>query len=270
MSDSLGIILAVVVSEVLPAGIAGYAAYWALSVRRALAGRMYRNHALLLGIVGILVAMVGFLTYSTNQIINDLLTVFYSAVFPFLFAFVDSTIPVARRSDPLLRSILHWNRLRFVLWGEAFALAIVTFIPAASPEFVGNSSAASLGNLVWPLLATTLFGISGAALVIGARRSRDQILKGSLKWMGLCLLVFVLGFVGDTIVTSLPGVTTFDFYYSYYAVPTGLLSIVGTYFLYRSSRSLAPINPLQPAQLDVLPQGATTTVAGDSTTFSPS
>jgi len=240
MSDSSAIITAVVVAEVVPGAICLYAAYWAFSVRKALAGGMYRRHAFLLGGVSVLLAMAGFLTYSTNEVINALLSLFISALFIFAFAFIDSTVPLARRSDPLLRSILGWNRLRVALWIDMGALAIANTVPYFLPS--NSEMGYILGNVLWPVFAIILFGASGTALVIGARRSRDPFLQRSLKWLGLCLLVLVLVFVADTLVSSLPGVTIFDFYYSYYALPSGILTIIAAYFLYRSARSLAPMS----------------------------
>jgi hypothetical protein len=255
LSDSLGIVTAVVVSQILPGAIALYAAYWAFSVRKALAGRMYKRHALLLGVVCVIVSIVGFLTYSANQIITDLLIVFYSGVFIFLFAFIDSTIPLARRSDPLLRRILRWDKTRIALWVDTGVLVVVN---AFSTALYSGSTPGQVGlilNVLWFVLAAILFGASAAALVIGARRSRDPVFQQNLKWLGLVLIVVLLEFVYDTVSASLfPNLSQFDFYYSYYAVPFGLLAIIASYFLYRSARSLAPISTLVDSEPGSLPQ----------------
>jgi hypothetical protein len=243
LSDSLGFVSAVVVSEIVPGAIALYAAYWAFSVRKALAGRMYKRHAFFLGVLCVIVSMVGFLTYSTTPVINDLLTVFYSGVFIFLFAFIDSTVPLARRSDPLLRSVLRWDKLRIALWIDTGALVVMNAFSSA--EYSGSTpgQVGFLLNILWFVFAAVLFGVSAAALVIGARRSRDPLFQRNLKWLGLVLIVVLLEFVYDTVSASLfPNLSQFDFYYSYYALPTGLLAIVASYFLYRSARSLAPIS----------------------------
>jgi len=258
MSDSLGIIAAVIVAQIVPGAISLYAAYWAFSVRKALGGRMYRRHAFLLGVVCVIVSMLGFLTYSPNKVIDLLLALFYSGVFIFLFAFIDSTVPLARRSDPLLRSVLRWDRLRVALWTDTGALAVVNTI---SQTLYSGSTPGQVGvllNALWFVLAAILFGASGVALVIGARRSRDPLFRRSLKWLGLVLIVVLLTFVNDTVISFLlPNLSTFDFYYSYYALPSGLLSIVYTYFLYRSARSLAPISSLVEPERGSPPQVGT-------------
>jgi hypothetical protein len=87
-----------------------------------------------------------------------------------------------------------------------------------------------------------MFGASAAALVIGTRRSADPVLKMSLKWLGLALIFYVLSFVINPIVgLTIPTLTQFEFFYSYYALPSGVVGIVSAYCLYRSARSLAPI-----------------------------
>jgi hypothetical protein len=66
-----------------------------------------------------------------------------------------------------------------------------------------------------------------------------------LKWLGVALFLAVVNMVVTSIVTSLPNISPSDFYYSYPALPEAALSIIGGYALYKSSRSLAPINRLQ-------------------------
>jgi len=240
---------------VVPAAIALYAAYWAFSVRKALAGRMYRRHAFLLGVVCVVVAIIGFVTYSPNQTINYLIAAFYSGVFVFLFAFFDSTVPLARRSDPLLRSVLRWDKLRVALWIDTGALAVLNVLFQGAYSGPTSSLGAALADILWPTLAIILFGASGAALFIGARRSRDPFFQTSLKWLGLVLIVVMLQFVVDTSLSFLvPNLTNFTYYYSYYALPSGFLSIVYTYFMYRSARSLAPMSSLADSDLGPLPQ----------------
>ena len=250
--------MAISVGEMLPAGVCLYTAYWVFSIRKALAGRIYRGHALWIGVIAVLLAMAVFLTYSTNPIVNDLFSVFFSVLFPLIFAVIDSTIPVARRSDPLLRPILRWDRTRKVLWAEAIALAIINVLPTMAPtSFVSSSFGLFLGNILWPVLAISLFGVSGAALIIGARRSRDPLFRGSLKWLGGVLGVFICIFVYDTLLSFLlPSLSEYAFYYSYYAVPSGILSTMAAYALYRSARALAPLNRVSTAELGA-PSGHT-------------
>jgi hypothetical protein len=254
LSDSLGIISAVVVAEVIPGAIALYAAYWAFSMRKALAGRMYGRHASLLGYLCVVVSILGFITYSTDQTINALLTLFSTGGFVFVFAFIDSTVPLARRSDPLLRSVLGWDKLRIALWIDTGILVVVNVLT----QLFYSANWPLILNILWFASATILFGASGMALVIGARRSRDPFFQKSLKWLGLALIFAVMEFVPDTAISFLvPNVTQFDFYYSYYAVPSGLAAIAVAYLLYRTARSLAPISSLAESDPESSPQVGT-------------
>jgi hypothetical protein len=253
MSDSLGFALAVVFAQIVPAAIYLYAAYWAFSIRRALAGRIYRNHALWLGAVGILVSLTNVLTFSSNTIINFALGIFYAVLFVVLFAFFDSTVRVARRSDPLLRDILRWDKLRVPLWGDVGVMAGINFIPILSPSFANSIAGNIVGNFVWTALAAILFGTSAAALVIGARRSRDPVLRRSLRWLGVVLSLVVVSFFVSAIEFGVFGVTQYDSSYSYPALPGGALSILASYALYRSARSLAPVNRLPAVEPETIP-----------------
>jgi hypothetical protein len=249
MSDSVGLVSAVAIAEVIPGAIYLYAAYWAFGVRRALAGKIYRNHALWLGVVAIAAALYGFLTYSTNLSIQEAIGLIVSALILFVFAFIDTTMPVLRRSDPLLRNILRWDRLRIALWCDVALAGALTYLSylyyynlstGVSPS---NPVIGFIESVGWSIPATIAFGISAAALVIGTRRSADPVLKTSLKWLGVVLIFFVL----NNIVTTVEGfiftnITQFEFFYSYYAIPAGLLEIASAYCLYRSAKSLVPIN----------------------------
>jgi hypothetical protein len=243
MVDSADLFLAIaILGEVVVGSICAYAAYWAFSFRRALAGRIYRRHALLLGILAILFGASVFLTYSTNTIVSDIITLFSAAFFLFIFAFIDSTVPLARRSDPMLRSILSWDKLRIALWFCVGVLTVDNLLPLLSPAAANSDLGAFLENIGWFITATIVFGCSAVALVVGARRSRDPIFKGSLRWLGLLCLAAVLIFAVDTGLSALPGVTLYDFYYSYYGLPSGICAIFAAYFLYRSARALAPMS----------------------------
>jgi hypothetical protein len=241
MSDSLGFALALVFAEIVPAAIALYATYWALSIRRALTSHVYRNHALWLGIVCVYVALTGFLSYSSVPAVIEAEFVFYATLFVVIFAYIDSTVRVARRSDPLLRSILRWETLRLALWADVGALAVI-MIAGINPYNASYQNNYAV-DILWTALVTILFIIGGPALLIGARRSRDPTLRGSLKWLGVALLLTIASFVEGTAVISL-GVSQFDQFYSYQALPGAIITMLIAYALYRSAHSLAPISRL--------------------------
>ena len=181
MSTNLEFILAIILTEIIPAAIFLYAAYWSLEIRKALASPIYRNHALWQGAVCMMVALAIFATYTNGLVVSILLVVFYTVFFLVVFAFIDSTIKVARRSDPLLRPILKWETIRIAGWCSIGALTVVNVVSyLVDPNLASSLISSVLGNL----FIATPFVIGGPAILIGARRSADPILRGNLKWLG--------------------------------------------------------------------------------------
>ena len=260
MPDSLGPALADL-SYIAAAAVMLYVAYWAFAIRRALIGRIYRNHALWLGVFGITLLLVlesSLLPSSDNPFISALETTFTSPLLPSLvaFAFIDSTIPVARRSDPLLRSILHWEKARIVMWSVlTFFTGLIIYENVVDVSFASNF--ASNFWILGPVLLSVMFPvvIPGApALLIGARRSRDPLLRESLKWFGVSLLFLQLGIllVGVVEIVIL-GLSNYYMNFSYGAVPWSVVIVFFGYALYRSARSLAPLNRLPPIEPEMIP-----------------
>ncbi len=87
------------------------------------------------------------------------------------------------------------------------------------------------------------FIIGAPTLLIGARRSRDPILRGSLKWIGLCFLCVLAGSIVSGVVQSF-GVSLYDLFYSIDALPVDVMIILAAYCLYMSTRFLVPLNRL--------------------------
>jgi len=239
MSSSL-MLLFVFIGEILPAAIFLYGAYWTFTIRRALAIPAYRSHAMWLGFISILAALTTPITYTNNPTISLFITIFYAAFAAFMLAWIDATITIVRRSDPRLRSILRWESLRYVVWA-IFVLAIVLLsYSIVSQNFSPTSNAVGFAT---GLVIIIPFITGAPTLLTGARRSRDPILRGSLKWIGLCLLSVLGGSIVSAVVKSF-GVSLYDQFYSIYAFPVDLVIILAAYCLYRSTRSLAPINRL--------------------------
>jgi hypothetical protein len=235
MSNSLEPAL-VIASYAAAAAIFAYAAYWAFDIRRALVGRIYRSQVLWLGVVSIVLFAAVVPTPTTNSVTTIILSNLpVIALALVLFAFVDSTVPVARRSDPLLRNILHWGRFRFAAWT---ALVLVE-IYGAYGEITSSNTGSSV---VLGLLLLTVIG--APPMLIGARRSTSPNLRGTLKWFGLGLLA-TLGLPLVTIAEVLVGVPSTVGPLAYAQIPYNAVAMLFGYAMYRSVRSLAPINRLQ-------------------------
>jgi hypothetical protein len=229
----------------LPLALVAYGIYWAFSIRGALAVRIYRHQALGAGLAGI-----GFmLIFALNAISNlggdnsgayGILLVYAVAVMTFFW--VDASIRAARRGDPLLRETFHWERLRYALW----ALMVVVIGPVSTLIVLAPPSAAASGPPPLPIFIFALsplfvIGISGLIILPrAAGRSGDLLLRRQLRWFGLFVFFGLFNFL---VVNWILGGTANE-------VLTTSAFVVSGYCLYRSARSLVPLNRLDLGQLD--------------------
>jgi hypothetical protein len=236
---------------------------------------MYRNHALWLGVLGLLVAIPTSIALPSSNPLLDSLSAFYSG-FPWVavvvFAFIDSTIPVMRRSDPLLRSILHWKTLRLAMWilfafntvlgvyvslysptcwSASNTLACASFAVSNSVWLQAATGATAGGYFLWSTVLPLILG--AAALLIGTKRSRDMVLRESVKWLGLGLLSVCVGLVLVGGIDSMLNLSDYYATYSYGAIPWEAVFFIMGYALYRSARSLAPLNRLPAIEPAITP-----------------
>jgi hypothetical protein len=176
------------------------------------------------------VALSSFLTLALSTGINSLYVnvvggLLIGSGFIVIFAWMDSTIRVARVSDPLFRDTLRWSRLRYFLGVVTVGGAIGSAISAAMSGF----------SLVAPFGGALFLG--ALALLISARRSGDLTLKKHLIWTGLCTFFLWLGSqvqmplsrIQFLVQLNLPDVITYVFV------------AAGAYSLYRSAKSLVPL-----------------------------
>lgn len=235
MSIDLGFVLAIIFEEVVPAAIGLYASYWVFEIRKSLASPLRRNLALWQGAAGVILAASAFLTYSNNFVIYAAIVVFYSIAFAVLFAFFDSLVKVARRSDPLLRNIIHWEKTRYVGWIGVGLIAVFNSLSVALPAAQANLA----GELVTIFISIPLV-IGGAGILIASTRIKDPMLKNNLKWLGLVLVFAIITDI-VSLAEGLVGISNYDVYYSYPALIGAPFWILAVYCLYRAARSLAPI-----------------------------
>jgi hypothetical protein len=236
MSVDPGLVLAIIFSEVVPAAIALYATYWAFVIRKVLANPIRRNLALWQGAAGVIFAASVFLTYSNNFEIYVAIVVFYNIAFAVLFAFFDSVVKVARRSDPLLRSIIRWEKTRYVGWAGVILIAVFNSLSVLLPSAQANLA----GELVTIFIPIPLI-IGGAGILVGSTRIKDPLLKGNMKWLGLVLLFAIILDV-ISLAEGLAGLSAYAIYYSYPALIGSPLAIIAGYCMYRAARSLAPVS----------------------------
>ncbi|HEV2121116.1 MAG TPA: hypothetical protein VGS11_13570 [Candidatus Bathyarchaeia archaeon] len=205
-----------------------YAAYWAFIIRRALVRGLYRRQASWVVAMGIyFVALSSFLTlaiyFNLNTLaVNILGGAIIGSGFIIIFAWMDTTIRVARRSDPLSRDTLHWSKLRYFLGLVTLGGALASVIQAISSGF---SQVAPYGGALF---------IGALGLLISARRSGDATLRKHLVWTGLCTFFLWLASQAEMPLSEIQLLTQLNLS----QVLTFAIVAVGAFSLYKSAKSL--------------------------------
>ncbi len=210
-------------------GLFLYSAFWAFTIRRVLLTGLYRRQAFWVGAMGIyFVSLSAFLsvalTFELNAFYVNLLgALIISSGFTLIFLWIDSTVRIARRSDPLFRDTLHWSKLRYLFWFVTLGGAVGAFFTSI---YSGFAAATPFGGAL-------LFG--AIALLLSAKRSGDKTLRRHLRWTGLCIFLLWLG-------SQVQQPLSYHIADPYLAQSlTWPLVLAGAYCLYRSARSLIPL-----------------------------
>ena len=202
-----------------------------------------------------------------------------------IFYWLDSTILASRRADPLGRDTLRWSRVRIVFWGLVIASPLINFTILTYGFIAGFSQAVLNGTvpisnpfllalvtstIFTPIVATTAVGL--IFLPVIAKRSKDRAFRAHILWVIMFVAVlFVSNFIISIITSSLPSNTAgcpFGFVNQngvcivatnlpYSAEITQLValivayiaSVAGGFFLYKSSKSLVPMNRRSPVEM---------------------
>ena len=225
-----------------------YSAYWALAIRRVLQTGLYRRQALWLAGIGIYFgALGGFLTPVLTLQLNTLeINVLGGSFLAFgsilEFLWIDTTVRIARRSDPRLRDTLRWSKLRYLFW-------IITIFGAAGAIALSATQGVSAAGPYGGTLSGTLF-FGAIALFLSAKRSGDSVLRRHLTWAALAIFF--------TWVVSQATNPLFHAVTDPYIVQSMIYPLVAAaaYSLYRSAKSLIPLGRLTSA--DVGPSNAPT------------
>ncbi|HZW57634.1 MAG TPA: hypothetical protein VFF30_15200 [Nitrososphaerales archaeon] len=223
-----------------------YGAVWAFRIRNALMTPLYRSRAQWVGVVAVFFAIL----VSSNLLIR--LTApgdFYLSFLEYCIvdvagivtlAWIDTTMKMARRLDPLNRNTFKWRQLRILIWFFTFVTTFGSLFSVVWFRANFFSPAGTAGNFVSGSFGWVLLGFF--ALVLSYRRSRDPILKEHLKWFGLFLFVL---FIVDTVLSR---------EIDAFRIAGEVLLAVDAYFLYRGVKSLAPLSRV-PLERSVEPPG---------------
>jgi hypothetical protein len=238
VEDVIGVVLALASQ-----GIFLYAAYWAFSIRRALAVRIYRNQALGVGLISLSWIIV-FINYIFVSVILGYVayTVIDVLIWVMFLYFIDTSVLDGRQSDPLLRDTLHWRSIRRWVWGIFFATALVSTSATAYYVQVTGGNFSTLSPLVYNFLLSlypfVVVPTGLVALPITAVRSKDPLLRRQLVWFsGFIAAVTAVG-LGNTVSASAFAASSLPAYVLF------ALLVAGGFCLYKSARSLVPLNKL--------------------------
>jgi len=227
---------------VLFAIVYGYVAYTAIAMSRVLSNRVYRNQALGLAIVALLIlelALVGTFVpsnYVVTDIVNalQLLGIWFAFLIGFYY-YIDASIEAARRTDPLFRDTLHWTRMRVGFWVYDIGAAIVFPIAAAFGSY--DYASGGFPAILQAGVPSFLVVFSGAVVLpIAIRRSKDMTLKKQLSWFAVYMILLVLIFFGGAFLPAYPIVVELAIF------------LAGAYLLYRSATSLVPLRSFNEEQ----------------------
>jgi hypothetical protein len=236
----------------------GYTSYKAFEIRKSLGVGLYRRQALWIGAISGLYTLLLFETFlftfvftTSSGVIDLAVSLSQDAGIIAIFAWVDTSTRIARRSDPLLRDSLSWTKVRLPLWILLAGSLASTYYFAIGVVYSGGSLNSSPSTPLLASLATFLFTpfVAGSFIIpVSAARSGDPILRGHFKWFGV-FLVILISTVVIAVGTIIEGSTTgyLDITRKLLQDPLSaigffILVFLGGYCGYRSARSLAPLN----------------------------
>lgn len=221
-----------------------YGAYWAFSIRKALAVRVYRNQALGIGLIALSFAIFSleadvisgvFNIVSGPILIGTYIPVLFASAI-FTFYWIDSSVKAARRTDPLFRDTLHWSDVRVACWA-LMIVGLAVFLFVYGLNIYQTIPALSDAWITIPLVT----GLSGViVLPFSVLRSRDKTFRSHLKWFGIFVLFELVLTLSSILVDLLP----LALVQMSYLIPTFALLLGEGYALYKSARSLAPLNTI--------------------------
>jgi hypothetical protein len=222
-----------------------YTVFWAFKIRQILFVKVYRDQALGIGMITLLVVTV-LTVFDLVEISYPFLAggapFFLWGVSFVLFYWINASVMSGRLTDPLFRDTAGWKKLRFVILG-LMVFGVISSVGLILYNAVMFERGHSVAAALW--LFSPLFeagGTGAVVLPIVARRSSDNSLREHLQWFGLMgivlLIVLPIGIVSDSL--KLDSVAN--------NLVLNSLLFVMTYFLYRSAKSLVPRNHL-PTQI---------------------
>jgi len=212
-----------------------YVAYTAIAISRALSNRVYRNQALGVAAVSIIIVELSLWSvFGPNYVVTgiadavQLLGVWFAFFIGFYY-YIDASIGAARPTDPLFRDTFHWTRVRLALWAYIVGAAIVFSLAAAVDKY-NYGTGGTTPAFFQAGIPTLIVIFSGAVVLpIAISRSKDKVLRRQLSWFATYMIWLILLVVGPFFISNAPNVAVL------------VVFLVGAYPLYRSATSLVPL-----------------------------
>lgn len=245
-SSLFGFAVAILITAILL-----YGSYWAFSISRVRTSKLYKRQALSVGVVGLYFGILWIASPFTDQLApRNTISFAISAVAFFagailIFVWIDGSMRVARRSDPIHRDTFHWKKLRFLIWALiCFDILTLAVLYSQVARVVRGLTPSE--NIPFLALFLSVFLLAAPALFLAARRSRNPTLNRNLRWFAL-FVVFVLVYAEFGYFSFVLGASSGANNGAYLLISNAigivitLLPVIGAFSLYRSARSLAPI-----------------------------
>ncbi len=181
------------------------AAYRGIEIGRAFTSRLYRSRATW----AVAIVLVAFLSDLTNIVpFSTLLSSLSSFILLVMlilvvFVFVDVSILTTIELDFFHSNTLRWRQGRFVgyllLFGDVgfvFLVGSIAGLPG-TPAWINSLAGSSAFNAQAGLAIFGVLAYSAAALIVGARRTRDKTMKRHLLLVGSAFLLFIVSTLND-------------------------------------------------------------------------
>lgn len=196
-------------------------------------------------LVFVIISNLGnYATFSSDIVGQFLSFLPFASLLVVILAFLNNTLAVARDSDFFHRDALHWKQLGkafYIVLAVSLAISFVTNVlnPALFQSGPTDSTPFILNFLDFyqeVAVVIAVFGLALVAVILGASRTPDRVLRGHIRLLGLALGTFVV----QLLTFPLPSSDALQ-------VLSELISLVGAYLLYRAVMSLTSVGRLDPA-----------------------
>jgi hypothetical protein len=217
-----------------------YSSFWAFAIRKALYGQIYRRRALWTGgfatYSALEIALIVYMPRVVGSLIVDLTWLVVGSVLLFILAaWVSSTVNVVISLDPFHRNRLKWNQAKKFVWVISGIIAAMNVLPALiMVGLVAYVPAFAILNYAQTWLLVGLFVYLIAVVISYLSVNFDRLLKAYLRSFFYLLVVLMLNIALSPVAISL------GLFIGAFALTDSLL-ILSAFFMYRMSKSLAPV-----------------------------